>query len=1068
MIGDPDSQLQFTLPPNVVDFRPIPLWGIHDAKEARSDLSLADIQQQRRQTTEAVVESEFIPLFRLFLYTLLADAGTTARPAKSKATASHLVMSNDLDSLFWVGNGDFRLEGLAHVVHQMYRFFLNHDFDTTMRSRAVWQCFVHMAQDLFPSLAASCGYRRAGFSMADLASGMNWLYHWLFPLAAPLPRVDVTNAAMAGICTLVAVAEKLEYGAGYLLTEHGVYLRERYLAEAVESKSLFLKLLNLRFALRMAQLSYAMADQISPCCDYNQRWEKRNGADTGKLQTIYYGVDAAKFIPEKRNTDGPPVVVWVGRIDPLKDLLTLLEAAAVVHRHRPDIRFLFYGSAPPGNEAYYRQCLDLRTELGLDDTVVFAGYTPNTASAFNAGDVSVLSSISEGFPYAILEAMMCERPVIATAVGGIPEQVEGCGIAVEPRNPQELAQGILTLINDPDLRTVLGRAAREKAAQFYSTGRAHGTYYASYRRLAGLETAWPDLTIGDRQRSLDEEGQSPAVSLADPQPGNGHGARSMSATSLKLQVKPASERTLMLPDQDAITELAIEIARRDSMPVDSLEVAALIESLGITDAVAQQRYGVADVFDLGKVVLTQMRASALTGHIRPQRPDRPQTFGDALRDYIRGPMAVAPSLIMLLIIFTFASVGHMDSTRILALSLGMTGGMLLASGFVHSIGRRGSIYLGMEKLESAWRFVWVTAMVGIMCGVIAALLAFIVGAQLALPGHLPLIFALSLAATTTLWLLGVGLSLRQQSQWLAIALFVGLLSGVSVYQLVGPGVPLHLALATVVGFTVSVVIVWSALLRAYDRPLPRMRRLPTAKLPSAGYLIQEAAPYFAYGLLGMIFILIPHVLGWAGTIGSDHPRLWAGVSIEVGMTLALAPFMLAGGVAERSLRLFWRRLHLIQRSVSGSNPERFAAELWQHYREYLVRYLVVLGLASLADYAVVQMAVQSGLLAQWLQLNDLDRLVFIFQTSLLAYWLFGWGMFNCIYSMTLAQARLSVQAIGMAIMVLIVIGVPLSLAIDFSLAGFAFAAGGVAFVVISSWSVRRVLQSADYYLFASL
>ncbi len=456
LVHDQEAVPQFTLPENVVEFRPEPLWGLRELNENRPDLGLEELRRRRVDTTDSTVADRFVPIFQAFLKDLFADTGDPHE--------------------------------LALLVHRMHRFFLEYDFDITLRSRAVWDCFVQVVQQGFPHAAAHHGYPGARFDLSDMTTCMQWLYHWLIPIGAPLPRTDVVHAAMAGICTLIAVAAKLEHGAPFMLTEHGIYLRERYLAEAETSASLFQKVFSLRFALRMTELSYALADQISPCCDYNQRWELRNGARAEQIQTIYYGVDSSVFTPAGKTVNDPPVVVWVGRIDPLKDLLTLLRAAAEVHRSRPDIQFRLYGSASAGNEAYYEKCLALQEELGLEDAVVFGGYRANPVSAFNEGDVVVLSSVSEAFPFVILEAMLCAKPVVATAVGGVPEQVEGCGMVVEPRNPEALAEAILSLMNDPQLCATLGQAARQKAAQEYSVRQSGSAHEASYRRLVNGHT----------------------------------------------------------------------------------------------------------------------------------------------------------------------------------------------------------------------------------------------------------------------------------------------------------------------------------------------------------------------------------------------------------------------------------------------------------------------------------------------------------------------------------------------------------------------------------------------------
>jgi polysaccharide biosynthesis protein PelF len=589
LVSSPRLKPQYELPACVSRFMPIPLWGICDALETRYDLSLADIIQRKRQTSEAIITAQFVPLLQLFLQAIFTE-------------------SHDPQEL-------------RSAIHQMYRFFAEYDFDATLRSRAVWSCFKLIAQTHYPRLAARHGYADAGFVLSDLTMGMQWLYHWLFPLAKPLPPVDVVHAAMVGVSTLVAVAAQLEYQAAYLLTEHGIYLREAYLAEASASDSLFLKLFKIRFAHCMVSLTYHLADQISPCCDYNKRWELINGAPADRLKTIYYGVDSTRFTPLGKPIGDPPVVVWVGRINPLKDLETLLRAAELVHQVRPKVQFRLFGSAAPEDIPYYNAMQALHAELQLGDTVVFCGYAPNPETAFNQGDVVVLSSISEAFPFSILEAMLCGKPVVATAVGGVPEEIRGCGIAVEPRKPSSMAQAILLLLDDPVYCEKLGRVAREKAAAEFSLRQSREAYLSTYLNLSLRHRVIPftsDTSELRLEEELFEEALQPIAlsSEADnvpvlPLTASPPGKPEYAAVQVieKRRITFIDRHTeLKVADEEAIAALAAEINRRVPLPIDSLETTALLESLGITDEVAALRHGMPDVFTLAEAVLAQVRS----------------------------------------------------------------------------------------------------------------------------------------------------------------------------------------------------------------------------------------------------------------------------------------------------------------------------------------------------------------------------------------------------------------------------------------------------------------------------
>ncbi len=449
---DPLAERRFELAPNVVDFRAIPLWGVRNAWELGPDRSLATARRRIRASGNEALSADFIPP----LATVVREFLGASR--------------DDVE--------------LAEAIQAIHRFLLEHDFDAAFRSRVVWDSFCAHVARTFPLAAARRGYPAAQASLADATVGMRWLYHWFFPLSQPLPRPDVVHTAMVGSCTLLAAALKLEHGTPFLLSEHGIYLRERYLAEHTSSANLFRKLLLLGFARRMTELSYALADIVSPCCDYNRRWELRNGARPELLETAYYGLEPRPSPAAAGPARGGPVVVWAGRIDPLKDLETLLRAAALVLEARPDVRFRLFGSAQPGREWYLRRCLALHRELALGESVRFEGFRDDTSDAIAEADLVVLSSISEGFPFTTLEAMLCGKPVVATAVGGICEQVpDSCGMTVEPRQPAAFAEAILAVLDDPDGYAQRSRAARERAESLFSAEQFRATHRSFYERL---------------------------------------------------------------------------------------------------------------------------------------------------------------------------------------------------------------------------------------------------------------------------------------------------------------------------------------------------------------------------------------------------------------------------------------------------------------------------------------------------------------------------------------------------------------------------------------------------------
>jgi len=116
----------------------------------------------------------------------------------------------------------------------------------------------------------------------------------------------------------------------------------------------------------------------------------------------------------------------------LKDVETYIRTCGAVKKRIQDIQFKLYG--PVVDSEYYGKCKALADKLNLNGSFVFAGETTTPEIANNEGDVVALTSISEAFPFAVIEAMACEKVIVSSDVGGTKEVLEGYGYVVKPKD----------------------------------------------------------------------------------------------------------------------------------------------------------------------------------------------------------------------------------------------------------------------------------------------------------------------------------------------------------------------------------------------------------------------------------------------------------------------------------------------------------------------------------------------------------------------------------------------------------------------------------------------------------
>ncbi len=366
----------------------------------------------------------------------------------------------------------------AAVLRKLFEFAQRHSLSGYLASEDAVRLLSRAWRGLAPS-----DPHGTGPNLHDAVTAMQLLEHALRPLAYPPATADVAHAVTNGLGVLPALAAKWRDGTPLLVTEHGIYMREQYLHSREFPYRWPVRALYLKFLRYLCAVGYQEAELITPGNAFNERWELRLGASAGQVRTIYNGVTAADF-PVIEDEPEVPTISWAGRIDPVKDLETLIIAFALVHAKMPDARLRIFGSPPAGRDSYLESCRTLAADLGVAESVSFEGRVAEIRDAYVAGHVVVLCSITEGFPFTLIEAMTCGRPCVATDVGGVPEAIADTGLVVPPRNSEALAESCLTLLRDGDLRRRLGAAARNRVLEYFTVDRALAAFDEIYARLA--------------------------------------------------------------------------------------------------------------------------------------------------------------------------------------------------------------------------------------------------------------------------------------------------------------------------------------------------------------------------------------------------------------------------------------------------------------------------------------------------------------------------------------------------------------------------------------------------------
>jgi glycosyltransferase involved in cell wall biosynthesis len=287
-----------------------------------------------------------------------------------------------------------------------------------------------------------------------------------------LPEADVYHSLSAGYAGLLASLAKIRYNKPFILSEHGIYTRERQeeIIKATWVDKVF-KVVWMDFFNYISLLAYKYADVITSLFNDARKLQSDYGADYKKCVVVANGVDTDRFSVKRDNHDDFNVG-FITRVVPIKDVLTAIRAFYLVNKKDTNVKFWVMGPTDE-DEEYFEQCLELTAALGLSDVVDFMGLV-NIKDYMSILDVVMLSSVSEGQPLVLLEAMASGIPCIASDVGSCAEVLgmhlekkDRCGLIFEPTKYSELANLIMLLKEDESLRLRLGDNGAKRVREHY-------------------------------------------------------------------------------------------------------------------------------------------------------------------------------------------------------------------------------------------------------------------------------------------------------------------------------------------------------------------------------------------------------------------------------------------------------------------------------------------------------------------------------------------------------------------------------------------------------------------------
>lgn len=333
----------------------------------------------------------------------------------------------------------------------------------------------------------------------------------LASIARSVPPTRVFHAVTTGYAGLLGSILHQRTGRPLILTEHGIYTKERkielqsrFLRDApdglVETSGVGMEYYHetwLRMFEGIGRLTYLASNPIISLYELNRQRQIRDGAEAARTRIIPNGVDILRFEPLRaRHPEQTPMVLGlIGRIVPIKDIKTFIRTVGILVQRLPDVQGWLIGPEEE-DPTYVDECKALVHSLGLQDRIRFLGFQKVEDILPKMG-LMVLTSISEAFPLVIVESLAAGLPVVSTDVGACRDLIEGnepedralgpAGAIVPMVDHDALAHAAYGLLTDRARWLAAQQAGITRIERYYQQSRVIDGYRAIYnQRMAEL------------------------------------------------------------------------------------------------------------------------------------------------------------------------------------------------------------------------------------------------------------------------------------------------------------------------------------------------------------------------------------------------------------------------------------------------------------------------------------------------------------------------------------------------------------------------------------------------------
>lgn len=516
-----------------------------------------------------------------------------------------------------------------------------------------------------------------------------------------------------------------------------------------------------------------------------------------------------------------------------------------------------------------------------------------------------------------------------------------------------------------------------------------------------------------------------------------------------------------------IRQLLERVFERHLKPENTLEVAALIESMGWTDPLIQQQFGFANVFELAEQLwsLGRTRIEFQANEYQVEEPVI-YRFQEGLRQFLRGTIFALPMVIsvasMLFLRFSLWSYQNLSLETATAIALGTILSFLTVGGFMQAIARRGFFYIFQGYYRMAGRITFRFIAIGIV-------FSFFVSAVLLLLNTLFPVLPMNMLILTlgfyivlnSIWLAVTAMYMLQREIIFTALLVMGIGLVFVLFRILHINILVSQLVTMVIISIMGIVIVQ----RLFRRAEKGQEYEIDAPMPRTAVTVYSVLPYFNYGFLYFLLLFVDRVIAWSTNAQFMPVDIWFRGDYEVGLDFALIMMVVPMGVSEVVVGRLLSDASFSQRFYSAWRT----VQMGQTYVTKYVRGLVIMVISSVVSSIGVYIATKKYMDQYVYSLRHEILFTattnYVFTIGLVAYSILGIALLNSVTMFSLSRPEQVLRPLMLAVTVDILLGFVLTRWINYTDAVWGICAGSLVFMILTTRNVLGVLHDIDYHLY---